>query len=510
MCAVELPASGRLRPGTQLGKYEIQRFIAEGGMGELYVARATGIEGFQKTVALKRILSRFASREQHVRMFLDEAKVAATLHHPNIVSVFDIGDEAGVLFFSMEYVHGTDARALLEAARTRQHPVPLDTALEIVIGVATGLHHAHQTGIVHRDISPSNVLLSHDGGVKVTDFGVAKVNERTTETRPGMLKGKVSYMSPEQCRDEAIDRRSDVFAIGILLYELTTGEKPFGGTSDFAIMEHIVRRDAARPSTIVPDYPPELEAIVMRALSRDADARYATAQELQRALRDLARDRKLDTSPLRLEAYLRELFGSQVDTWRREEVESSRVVSPPTAVTVPEGALRKAEVTDASGEASAIQQPSRRRWPLFAGLAAIAIIGGVAVRQLGGREPSSVASHDTPAAAAAPRVEPPAVTTEPAKVEPTIEAPAPTRAVETKTEPQPQPKPRKAAVAAKARAPRVEPTPSPTETAPVVPEPSKEPAKEPVKDPVEEPAKEPPKPATRDVPWDPNSPTFPD
>jgi serine/threonine protein kinase len=399
MSAAEVPASGRLRPGTQLGKYEIQRFIAEGGMGELYVARATGIEGFQKTVALKRILSRFATREQHVRMFLDEAKVAATLHHPNIVSVFDIGDEAGVLFFSMEYVHGTDARALLEAARVRDQRVPLDAALEIAIGVTAGLHHAHQAGIVHRDVSPSNILLAHDGGVKVTDFGVAKVSERTTETRPGMLKGKVSYMSPEQCRDEALDRRSDIFAIGIVLYELTTGEKPFPGTSDFAIMEHIVRRDAALPSTIVADYPPELEAIVMRALSRDLDARHASAQDLQRDLRQLARDRKLDTSPLRLEAVLRDLFGAQVDTWRREEVEASRIIAPPTAVTMPEGAPPpKAEVTDASGEASAIvAAPPRRKWPLFAGLAALALGGAFAMRTLSSSgSTSSSAAPSTP------------------------------------------------------------------------------------------------------------------
>src|SRR5262245_6070501 len=188
---------GRLAPGTRLGRYQVQRFIAEGGMGELYVAQATGIEGFQKTVALKRILSRLASRGEHVEMFVHEAKLAATLHHPNLVQVFDFGEEAGSLFFTMEYVYGTDVRTLLDAARAAQRPLPLAVALEIAVGVAGGLHHAHKAGIIHRDISPANVLLAHDGGVKVTDFGVAKMMEAPIETLPGTLKGKVSYMSPE-------------------------------------------------------------------------------------------------------------------------------------------------------------------------------------------------------------------------------------------------------------------------------------------------------------------------
>src|SRR5262249_725440 len=158
----------------------------------------------------------------HIAMFLHEAKLAAGLHHPNLVQVFDIGEENGSLFFTMEYVHGTDTRALLEAARAAGRPLPLEVALEIALGVAGGLHHAPQAGIVHRDVSPSNVLIAHDGAIKVTDFGVAKMTEQPGETRPGTLKGKVAYMSPEQCNDEALDRRSDVFAIGVLIYELTT------------------------------------------------------------------------------------------------------------------------------------------------------------------------------------------------------------------------------------------------------------------------------------------------
>ena len=361
--------NGRIAPGTRLGKYQVLRFIAEGGMGELYVAQATGIEGFQKTVALKRILSRLASRGEHVEMFVHEAKLAATLHHPNLVQVFDIGEEAGSLFFTMEYVYGTDARTLLDAARAVDRQLPLAVAVEIAIGVAGGLHHAHEAGIIHRDISPANVLLAHDGGVKVTDFGVAKMMEAPVETRPGTLKGKVSYMSPEQCRNEPLDRRSDVFAIGILLYELSTLAKPFRGGSDFEIMEHIVHRDPPAPSSHRAELPAEVDAIVMRALQRDATLRYPTAQALQRDLLELARDRKLETSSLAVESYVRELFGDKVDVWRRAFDESSLGV-PTTAVTLREARTTQPPVRAARGR--------RGVWLAGIGLAAtLAAIGAV-------------------------------------------------------------------------------------------------------------------------------------
>jgi serine/threonine protein kinase len=469
--------SGRLTVGTKLGKYEVVRFIAEGGMGELYVARASGIEGFEKTVALKRILSRFAARPDHVRMFLDEAKLAASLHHPNIVQVFDIGDEAG-LFFSMEYVHGSDLRAVLEKARESGRPIPLPVVFEIALGIAAGLHHAHQAGVVHRDVSPSNVLLAHDGVVKLTDFGIAKATtQKPIDTRPGMLKGKVSYMSPEQCRDEQLDRRSDIFSLGILMYELSTLETPFGGTSDFAIMEQIVHRDAPSPATKRVEMPAELAAVIARALARDREQRFATAQEVQRELLKIARASSIDNSPLVLESYLRELFGAQVDAWRKAFAESSIAIVP-TAATVHER------------QALPPVRPSRPRWPFaLAAFGVAAAIAGVAIaRRTSDSAPAAATASEPTVPALAPA---PAPITDRGPLEPApVETPSPPI---SKTTPPPRrvspPRPRPV----RATQPKVRATPD-----------------------VPAPAVTPPKPATvdaappvREVPWDPDSPEFP-
>ena len=408
-------------------------------------------------------------------MFLHEAKLAAALHHPNVVQVFDIGEDGGSLFFTMEYVHGTDARALLDAARAANRPLPLAVALEIAIGVAAGLHAAHQTGIVHRDVSPSNVLLAHDGAVKVTDFGVAKVAERPIETQPGTLKGKVSYMSPEQCTGGALDRRSDIFSIGILLYELTTLAKPFKGTSDFAIMEHIVHRDPEPPSVHRAELPPELDAIVMHALRRDPAQRFASAQAVQRDLLQLVRDRKLDTSPLAVESYVRELFGGQVDAWRDAFVQSSLREVPSTAITVRERA-------ETPSTPVRVRRRGPRAFALVALLAGVAGAVAIGARRSGASEAPSTAANITPP----PRPLPPA-----------MPAPAPEVVVQPPiVEPAPPPTPRPAK-----RAPvRIAPRPS-------------APAPATVSEPAPPPAAPPPDaaaaPRVREVPWDPDSATFP-
>src|SRR5262245_42270613 len=226
-----------MRAGSRLGKYRIRRLVTVGGMAEIYVARTAGIEGFEKEVIVKRILPHLAADPEFVQMFLDEARLAATLHHPNIVQVYDIGrDEEHGYFFSMERVHGHDLGRVLAAAADRKRGLALEHALSIVAGLAAGLHYAHEQGIVHRDVSPSNVLVTYDGCVKVVDFGVAKAMANRSKTRDGAIKGKVSYMSPEQWRGLTVDRRSDVFALGILLFELTTGKRLFKGDNDFAVL----------------------------------------------------------------------------------------------------------------------------------------------------------------------------------------------------------------------------------------------------------------------------------
>ena len=219
-----------IAPGTKLGKYRVLHRIAFGGMAEIYLARASGIQGFEKYLVLKRILPQFAANHELIRMFLQEARLAAILDHANIAQVHDIGEQDGSFFFTMEYLHGEDARQMMRKLTERGDKIPLEHALHILIDAAAGLHFAHEKkgpdgaslGIVHRDLSPSNIVVTYAGGVKVVDFGVAKIATDPELSGRQSLKGKLAYMSPEQVTQAPVDRRSDVFALGIVLYELTT------------------------------------------------------------------------------------------------------------------------------------------------------------------------------------------------------------------------------------------------------------------------------------------------
>jgi eukaryotic-like serine/threonine-protein kinase len=294
-------------------------------MAELFLARADGIEGFAKLVALKRILPNKASNERFVRMLLNEARLVSGLDHPNIAQVYDIGLDHGEYFFAMEYVHGQDLLRVLR--RAPSHKLHLENALHIVIGLCAGLHCAHiardNTGrpldIVHRDVSPSNVLVSYQGAVKLVDFGVAKAATLVSETREGVIKGKYGYMSPEQCLGDPLDCRSDVFAIGILLWELTVGRRLYMFKGELASLQRIVYADAPRPSTFAHNYPPPLEDIVMRALARDPQQRYQSAEQLQLDLEQFARDHRLALSAVSMAIEMKALFRDQIDAWTAAE-----------------------------------------------------------------------------------------------------------------------------------------------------------------------------------------------
>ena len=302
-------------------------------MAEIFLARASAMHGFEKLVVIKRILPQHAESEDFIRMFLAEARLAATLHHPNIVQVYDIGEAEGMFFFAMEYVQGQDMRKLVRAARRKQKPIPLEHILHIIMGVAGGLHHAHEkvgldgrpVGIVHRDVSPSNVLVTYEGAVKIVDFGIAKAATAQVSTIAGTLKGKIPYMSPEQCRGETVDRRSDIFSIGTLLWELTTGKRLFAGDNEFAILNRVAKGDVPLPSSIRPEYPPELEAIVMRALQADPDNRYSSAVDLQIDLEDFSREARLPVSSARMGKFMRELFEEEIRKTLAEVQEETRV-----------------------------------------------------------------------------------------------------------------------------------------------------------------------------------------
>jgi len=302
---------------TQIGKYTIIRRLAIGGMAELLLAASDGTPG---PVVLKRPLPQYLLDDEYLRMFVDEARIASLLQHGNIARILDVGEHEGSPFFTMEYVHGKDLRTLQIAARRRGAGLPLPYALELVIGVARALHHAHEQvdetgtplGIVHRDVTPANVLVDFEGSVKLIDFGVVKARTRQTETRAGIIKGKIAYMSPEQARGMAVDRRSDIYALGVLLYELTTGTRLYKTGSDFELLTQITTGTVPPPSSRLPGYPAALETILMRALSRQPDERHGSADELALDLEGLAHGMGITLGSASLRGWLRSLFADEL------------------------------------------------------------------------------------------------------------------------------------------------------------------------------------------------------
>lgn len=318
-----------------MGKYEILAPIAAGGMARIYIARTKGIGDFERHVVLKMILPERASDKHSVDMFLDEARLAAALNHQNVAQVFEVGQEGGNHYLAMEYVHGQDLRAVLAKAGQTGTRIPIELALAIVAGAAAGLHHAHDRrspdgaplGIVHRDVSPSNIMIGYDGAVKLLDFGIAKASARSVETQSGIIKGKFAYMSPEQCRGREVDRRSDVFSLGIILYEITTQHRCFRADSDFDTMHRIVTGDVVRPSRLVAGYPAQLEKIVMTALATDPARRYPSCSALLEDIEAFASQSRLSPSTMALGRFMRELFGEVLEPWQTAGRGSSPVVA---------------------------------------------------------------------------------------------------------------------------------------------------------------------------------------
>jgi eukaryotic-like serine/threonine-protein kinase len=288
-----------VKPGLVLGRYECLLPIARGGMAAVWAARARGARGFQTTVAVKTMLPALSDDPNFERMFLDEARVASKVRHPNVVQVLDLGEQETLLYIVMEWIDGEPLSSLMREVARREVRIPLPIAIKIVSETALGLHAAHELkddnggaiNLVHRDVSPQNILISFDGVVKVVDFGIAKATGRLSdETATGNVKGKVPYMSPEQVvAKPGLDRRSDIFAMGVVLFQLTTGRHPFRGEHDAATMANILRRPAADPASMTgSEYPKELAAIVLKALQKEPARRFATAAEMHRELAAVA------------------------------------------------------------------------------------------------------------------------------------------------------------------------------------------------------------------------------
>jgi len=310
------------------GKYILVDHIATGGMAEIFKAKRFGHGGFESLLVIKRILPHIGAKPDFVEMFIDEAKISVALQHPNIVRVFDFGKIGDVdeqrkprdnYFIAMECVDGKDVRYVLRQLARRKRFLPERFAAFVAFEAAKGLHYAHQKsdldgqgyGVVHRDVSPSNILVSYEGEVKVADFGIAKAESNVYETRDGMLKGKFEYMSPEQAVGGDVDGRSDVFSLGIVLYEMLTSRRLFKTGSDAETLKLIRDKDVAPPSVLKGDVPPALEAIALKALRRNRDERYASAQEMADDLRQYLFPASTDTLREELQTFLEELFGAE-------------------------------------------------------------------------------------------------------------------------------------------------------------------------------------------------------
>lgn len=303
--------------GKRLGDWVLVKPLAAGGMGELYLAARPSPRHGLQVAAIKQLLPHLCWDPELVRMFLGEVRIASGLQHPNIVRVLDWGTGTGGHYFVMEYVHGENAGHILRAFAERRPP--LELGVGAVAELADGLHYAHEyqspdgavVGLVHRDVSPSNVMIGFDGSVKLLDFGIARITGRTQRTKTGGFKGKIGYMSPEQCTGGELDRRTDVFSLGILLYELTLGRRAFYANSDFAVVAKILEGDYVRPQTVDRYYPPALAAIVERALAPDPADRYGTAAELAGALRAYALHCQLDLNPHVRAHWMSSLFAAR-------------------------------------------------------------------------------------------------------------------------------------------------------------------------------------------------------
>ncbi len=305
-------------PGQRFGHYTLLERIAIGGMAELWKARMEGVAGFQKTVAIKKILPQLTENREFERMFVDEAKLAAELNHPNITHIYDLGNVQDDYYIAMEYVEGKNLRSILNMASRKGIPVPHELALLIASRLASALDYAHRKrdeedrslGIVHRDVSPQNVLISYEGDIKLCDFGIAKAVTKLSKTETGALKGKLQYMSPEQAWGRAVDHRSDIFSLGSLLFEMLTGLRLFGGETEISVLEAVRECRVRTPGEFDPSTPPSVDALVAKALAKEPGDRFPSAGRMRDEIESSLETLTLRPSNAELASYLRQLVSA--------------------------------------------------------------------------------------------------------------------------------------------------------------------------------------------------------
>jgi serine/threonine-protein kinase len=447
-----------LHAGSVLGRYELLLPIAKGGMAQVWAARLRGSRGFQKLVAIKTILPDVLDNTRMERMFLEEAQLASQIHHPNVVSTLELGEQDGTLYLVMDWVDGEPLNQVMNKA-LEQGGLPLPIAVNLIGQACQGLFAAHELGddsgsllgVVHRDVSPQNLLIGFSGTAKLVDFGIAKATARSSGlTQQGELKGKFAFMAPEQVRGQAMDCRTDLFALGILLYAITTGKHPFRGNHPGETVQNICSdKPPTPPSELLPDYPIELEAVVMRALSKDPAGRFANANEMLAALEE-AMPGPLEASfQVEVAAYLKQLFGARASERRtairvaQEQIDRQRQDTSTSS-----GTLRAISLDRKESEISGLQSPptgsvsfGAAEVPTFAarsghgkwlGLAAAVAVAAVLVLvRAAGTAPASAGS-----AAASSPVPPEAARATPSLVAPVVASAVPAAAVEASPEPE--------------------------------------------------------------------------
>ncbi len=401
-----------LKPGQKLGRYTLLTPVGQGGMARVWAARQTGQRGFQKMVAIKTIMPNLAADEEFERMFLDEARIASSIHHPNVCEILDLGEEGNVLFLAMEWVDGTSLLSMLKA---RPHtPLPDLLAVRIVADACAGLHAAHElrddTGnyqcVVHRDVSPHNILIAFDGNVKVADFGVAKaMNLDHAPTMAGQLKGKVAYMSPEQAMgDLNVDRRSDIFSLGAVLYEALTGRRAWPGANDVTRLQNLLSGNLVPPRQIRADLPIELEHILARSLAMDPNQRFQTAEQMRLALEQFLVSRNAIVTPSDVGRLIMELASGEIEE-RRLRIRAATTSLPDEIALIPPSQVSLSVPGVAvSGPRSGGMRRSTATaiLVLCGGITVAGLLGIVAIGSIPTREQRSAAELQPSAAAPLP------------------------------------------------------------------------------------------------------------
>jgi TonB family protein len=382
--------------GIRFGQYGLMEKIATGGMAEVWKARMRGVEGFQKIVAIKKILPHLSDNEEFVTMFVDEAKLAAQLSHNNIIHIYDLGKIANSYYIAMEYIDGHDLKTILKRGAERGQPVPVEIALFITSKIASALDYAHgkrdfneqDLELVHRDVSPQNVLISHEGDIKLCDFGIAKAASKASHTQAGALKGKLQYMSPEQAWGKKVDRRSDIFALSAVLFEMLAGRKLFAGESEISILEQVREARVTPPSEINDEVTPEIDSIVLKALQKNPEDRYQTAGEMAKDLDSILYSFRPTPTSADLAIYMHRIYSAipqiqQMDQSVDEPEDDAIAIKPvdlPPPVVAPQAAAAVSVAPPTSFTFGARAEESEKKFPLIP----VAIAAVVAVVAIGG------------------------------------------------------------------------------------------------------------------------------